>query len=71
MTDQNILQMITDLEQEIDAAEGPSRVKLQEQVHQTIEALEQDGQPVPQRLRDLDGRLIDESVESFFDNMPV
>ncbi len=47
------------------------RHRLQPQYHAILQQMEDEGVPVPQRLQELDMRLIDEAVEAQFDNMPV
>ena len=71
MAKESFMELIAKLEAEITAATGEDAQVMQDQLHQLVEQLRRDGKAVPQRLRDLDQQLIDDAVETQFDNMPV
>lgn len=62
---------ISALEDQIKAARGAARLKMQPKLEAALLQLEQDGMRVPARLRNLNDALIQEQIEDRFDNLPV
>ena len=71
MTDQELSQTARQLEATIVASRGAKRLELQPQFSRVLERLDRSGQHVPARLRNLNAVLLDEAIESRFDNMPL
>ncbi|GAA6187523.1 hypothetical protein [Litorivita sp. NS0012-18] len=59
------------LEAAVAAADGKTRVALQQKVHALVLEMKRHGVPVPAHLSHIDCELTDEAVEAQFDNLPV
>ncbi|GAA6207050.1 hypothetical protein NBRC116601_03430 [Cognatishimia sp. WU-CL00825] len=66
-----LIEKATLISESVAEAQGDARLELHEQLHRTLELIKLQGGKVPAGLRRLDLELIDEAVESSFDNMPV
>jgi len=62
---------VTRLEAEILAGDANTRRALQPKLHNILSDLKSQGREIPARLRALDQALMDEAIETQFDNMPV
>ncbi len=71
MNTHELLSQAEQLEHRISAADRDQRLALQPQFSQVLERLEEQGAPVPNRLRRLDAALTQEAIEDRFDNMPI
>ena len=71
MTDHDLSQTARQLEASITGASAAKRLELQPQLSRVLERLSRDGVHVPARLRNLNAVLLDEAIESRFDNLPV
>ncbi len=56
---------------QIRQASSETRLKLQPELGQVLQELEQAGTAVPARLRNLHELLLEEAIEAQFDNLPI
>ena len=71
MTAHDLLTQAERMESRISAADRDQRLALQPQFSLILERLEDQGEPVPKRMRRLDAALTEEAIEDRFDNMPI
>jgi len=71
MNDCEIPTAVAQLEASINAANAEERIRLQPKFSRALQVLAETGHRVPPRLRNLNAVLLDEAIESRFDNMPL
>ncbi len=60
-----------DLAHRIENASAARRLALQPELELVLRRMQQGGEPVSPRLRNMEAELIDELTEARFDNVPV
>ena len=63
-------QKTAQLVKEISAADSVGRIKLLPKIDRTLNSIRKSGGRAPARLRELHDQILDEAMESRFDNVP-
>jgi hypothetical protein len=71
MVTENLMERVEALELRIIRATQSGRLVLQPELTRMLDRLDEQGLPVPRRLRDMEAALVEDAIESRFDNMPV